>query len=42
MQIQNIKDNQKWIKYVAIVFIVLGLFIRFHNLDLRPYWGDDA
>jgi uncharacterized membrane protein len=36
------KDNPRWIKYLAIVFIVLGLFLRFHNLDLRPYWGDEA
>jgi len=36
------KNNPRWIKYLAIIFIILGLFLRFHNLDLRPYWGDEA
>jgi len=36
------KDIPKWFKYIVIVVIVLGVLLRFHNLELRPYWGDEA
>jgi len=32
----------KWIKYISIAILVLGLILRFHNLDLHPYWNDET
>jgi uncharacterized membrane protein len=31
-----------WLRFLVIVLLVLGVFFRFVNLDLKVYWHDEA
>ncbi len=42
MELLSKSSSLKWIKFLAIVLLVLGLICRFTNLDLRPYWYDET
>ncbi|XGV99788.1 MAG: glycosyltransferase family 39 protein [Leptolyngbya sp. BL-A-14] len=32
----------KWLKILAIFLLAMGVFLRFSNLDLHPYWYDET
>lgn len=31
-----------WLKRTVILFVILGIFFRFYNLDKKVYWNDEA
>src|SRR5262245_22388802 len=31
-----------WLRFFAIVLLVIGVFFRFVNLDQKLYWGDEV
>jgi uncharacterized membrane protein len=34
--------STNWVRVLAIICIAIGIFFRFTNLDLKPYWFDEA
>lgn len=42
MKFVNLWKEHSLLKILAIVLIVIGIFLRFANLDLKPYWNDEV
>jgi uncharacterized membrane protein len=38
----NLIKVPKWLKFVIIIILTLGIFFRFVNLDKKIYWGDEV
>jgi uncharacterized membrane protein len=34
-------NSQKWIVFLLVVTLMLGVFFRLVNLDRKPYWADE-
>lgn len=34
--------SMPWLKWMLIALVVLGVYFRFVNLDLKPYWFDET
>ena len=41
-KIQNIYVDYKWLQFLLICLLTLGIFFRFANLGQKPYWGDES
>ncbi len=36
------RSTPRWLKYTAIALILIGVFLRFYNLDKKVYWIDET
>ena len=39
--VKSSQDRFNWFRLFIISLLILGVFFRFANLELKPYWGDE-
>jgi uncharacterized membrane protein len=40
--LNNPSSSLGWLRFLAIILLVLGIFFRFVNIDKKLYWGDEV
>ena len=40
--LNNSSFSLKWLRFLAIILLILGIFFRFVNIDRKLYWGDEV
>lgn len=42
MKIKSYKYTPFWFRFLLVIFLLLGIFFRFTNIDKKIYWHDEA
>jgi len=39
---KRLSTQTAWFRFLIVILLVLGVFFRFANLDLKVYWHDEV